>query len=133
MTPHVCGITSWPQAYCFLFSIKFILRSILLHLVINFIWQSPMAVSKVKEHQLFDLLFKCVRTFCLNILFHFFGLLENVVCAVFRPCYNEICFTCTHIKIAVFIQRNHRFERSFQFRLVYIYIVPPGKFEIYLQ
>ena len=35
--------------YCFLFSIKFIFRSILLHLVINFIWQSQMAVSRVKD------------------------------------------------------------------------------------
>ena len=54
------SITSWPQVNCFLFSIKSILRSILLHLVINFIWQSQMAVSRVKEHQLFDLLIQCV-------------------------------------------------------------------------
>ena len=47
LAPYVCGITSWPQVSCFLFSIKFILRSILLHLVINFILQSPIAVSRV--------------------------------------------------------------------------------------
>ena len=73
LTPHVCDITTWPQVYCFLFSIKFILRSILLHLVINFIWQSPMAVSRVKEHQLFDLLVKCVLFKYTFSLFWSFG------------------------------------------------------------
>ena len=51
-----------------------------------------------------------------------------VKCNLFRPFYQAICFACTRIKIAVFIQRNHRFERSFQFRLVYItcghYVMP---------
>ena len=59
----------------------------------------------------------------LKIFFsHFFGLLENVICAVFRPLYQNIFFACIRIKIGVLIQHNHSFERSYQFRLEYIYI-----------
>ena len=74
-----------------------------------------------------------VKFVLLKYTFHFFGLLENVVCAVFRPLYQEICFTCKRVKIAVIIcnQHNHRFERCFQFRLGYKKICLDHNWESY--
>lgn len=41
------------------------------------------------------------------------------IITLFKPSYNENSFTYTRTKFAVFIQRNHRFQRGFQVRLVY--------------
>ena len=65
------GFSLLPR-FCFLSMDLWVLNSGTLLLPL-FIWQSPMAVNRVKEHQLFDLLVKCVLFKYTFSLFWSFG------------------------------------------------------------